>query len=273
MNSPLKKIFEFTLLAVFSLTAINSYAKSAEFPGRGLYPTTPYISITDFHKVKDKSVIVDVRSAYEHKTLRIKGALNIPISAKDFVEQMRSLRNANVNKKIVVYCNGKTCMKSYKAALKCKRAKIKDVISYDAGIMDWATKYPADAVLLGESPIDPKKVISKKTFKTFLITPEKFEEKMGTEKVLVLDVRDQLQRNATGLFPGKERRVYINDATGLDKYITKANKENKTLLIYDEVGKQVRWLQYYLQGQNAKSYFFMKGGVRGYYEYLDKKYQ
>lgn len=273
MGQLLKNIFNFILLTAFSLAAVNSYAKSSEFPGRGLYPTTPYISITDFHKVKDKSVIVDVRSAYEHKTLRIKGALNIPISAKNFLEQMRALRSANVNKKIVVYCNGKTCMKSYKAALKCKRAKIQDVIAYDAGIMDWAMKYPADAVLLGESPVDPKKVIRKKTFKTFLISPEKFEEKIGTKNVLVLDVRDQLQRNATGLFPGKERRVYINDATGLDKYITKANQENKTLLIYDEVGKQVRWLQYYLENHNAKSYFFMKGGVRGYYKYLDKKYQ
>jgi len=261
------------LLLAFMLISISVQAKNDEFPGRAKYPTVPYIEISDFHKIKDKSIIVDVRSAYEHKTLRIKNALNIPLSSSSYVSEMTKLRKLNKNKKIIVYCNGKTCMKSYKATLKSIRAKIKDVISYDAGIMDWAKKYPADAVLLGESPIDPKKIISKKTFKTYLIKPEDFENKIGDGNSIVLDVRDRYQRDAAGLFAGKEQRVYINDATGLDKYITKAKNENKTLLIYDEVGKQVRWLQYYLEGKKAKSYYFMKGGVRNYYKYLDKKYK
>lgn len=262
-----------TTLFSFLLLTVSVHAKNDEFPGRERYPTIPYITITDFYKEKDKVIIVDVRSAYEHKTLRIKGALNISVSSSNYVKDMRQLRKNNAGKKIVVYCNGKTCMKSYKAALKCKRNEIKNVISFDAGIMDWAKKYPAEAVLLGESPINPKKIISKKTFKTYLIPPEKFEQKIGSGNVLVLDVRDQYQRNATGLFPGKEKRVYINDASGLDKYIAQANREEKTLIIYDEVGKQVRWLQYYLEGQGADSYFFMKGGVRNYYKYLDKKYK
>ena len=262
-----------TTLFSFLLLTVSVHAKNDEFPGRERYPTIPYITITDFYKEKDKVVVVDVRSAYEHKTLRIKGALNISISSRKFVDDMRQLRANNAGKKIIVYCNGKTCMKSYKAALKCKRNKIKNVISFDAGIMDWAKKYPAEAVLLGENPINPKKIISKKTFKTYLISPEKFEQKIGAGNVLVLDVRDRYQRDATGLFVGKEKRVYINDATGLDKYIAQANREEKTLLIYDEVGKQVRWLQYYLEGKGADSYFFMKGGVRNYYKYLDKKYK
>ena len=261
-----------TTLISFLLISVSVQAKNTEFPGREKYPTVSFIEIEQLQKEKDKVIIVDVRSKYEHETLRIKGALNIPISSRSYVDEMKTLRAANKGKKIIVYCNGKTCMKSYKAALKCKNADIQNVISYDAGIMDWAKKYPADAVLLGESPIDPKKIISKKTFKTFLISPEKFEEKIGTGNILVLDVRDQLQRNATGLFPGKEKRVYINDASGLDKYIAKANKEEKTLLIYDEVGKQVRWLQYYLERKGADSYFFMKGGVRDYYKYISAKY-
>ena len=262
-----------TTLFSFLLLTVSVHAKNDEFPGRERYPTIPYITITDLHKEKDKVIIVDVRSAYEHKTLRIKGALNISVSSGNYVDDMRQLRKNNAGKKIVVYCNGKTCMKSYKAALKAKRNQIKNVISFDAGIMDWAKKYPAEAVLLGESPINPRKIISKKTFKTYLISPEKFEQKIGAGNVLVLDVRDRYQRDATGLFVGKEKRVYINDATGLDKYIAQANREEKTLLIYDEVGKQVRWLQYYLEGKGADSYFFMKGGVRNYYKYLDKKYK
>ena len=261
------------LIGVLFLLSVSAQAKNDEFPGRERYPTVPYISISDFHNIKDKIIIVDVRSAYEHSTLRIKNALNIPISSQKFTSEMKKLRANNKGKKIIVYCNGKTCMKSYKAALKCKKAGIKDVVSFDAGIMDWANTYPNDSVLLGEPLIDSKKLISKKDFKTYLINPGKFENQIGTGKVIVLDVRDRNQRNAAGLFHGKEHRVYISDATGLDKYIAKANDENKTLLIYDEVGKQVRWLQYYLEGKGAKSYSFMKGGVSNYYKYLDERYK
>ena len=261
------------LISVLMLLTSSVFAKNSEFPGRQKYPSIPFISLSDLHKIKNKVIVVDVRSKYEHQTLRIKGALNIPLAAKTFTKQMQKLRDENKGKKIIVYCNGKTCMKSYKAALKCKKANIKNVISFDAGIMDWAKSYPKDSVLLGESPIDTNKLISKKDFKTFLISPGKFENKIGSGKVIVLDVRDPFQRNSTALFHGKEHRVYINDASGLDKYIAKANSEDKTLLIYDEVGKQVRWLQYYLEGKGAKSYSFMNGGVRNYYQYLNERYK
>ncbi|MCW8987493.1 MAG: rhodanese-like domain-containing protein [Gammaproteobacteria bacterium] len=261
------------LISILLLISSSIFAKDNEFPGREKYPSIPFITIADLHKIKDNVIIVDVRSAYEHQTLRIKSALNIPVSSQKFTDNMEKLRADNKDKKIIVYCNGKTCMKSYKAALKCKKAGIKDVISYDAGIMDWANTYPNDSVLLGVSPVDRNKIISKQLFKTYLINPGHFENKIGTGNVIVLDVRDPFQRDSTALFHGKEHRVFINDATGLDKYIAKANNENKTLLIYDEVGKQVRWLQYYLEGKGAKSYSFMKGGVKNYYKYLDEKYK
>lgn len=261
------------LVFVLFMFSFSTQAKDDEFPGRVKYPSVPFISISDLQKIKDEVVVVDVRSSYEHQTLRIKGAINIPVSSNKFISEMEKLRANNKGKKIIVYCNGKTCMKSYKAALKCKKEGIKDVISFDAGIMDWAKTYPNDSVLLGESPIDTNKIISKKRFKTFLISPDKFENRIGTGKVIVLDVRDPFQRDSTALFHGKEHRVYINDASGLDKYIAQANNENKSLLIYDEVGKQVRWLQYYLEGKGTKSYSFMDGGVKNYYKYLDQRYK
>ena len=262
-----------SLISTLVFFSSSALAQNDEFPGRQKYPTVPYISLSDFHKIKNEVIVVDVRSDYEHKTLRIKNALNIPLSSKKFTEEMQQLRDMNKQKKIIVYCNGKTCMKSYKAALKCKKAGISNVISFDAGIMDWAQKYPDEAVLLGQSPLDTKKLISKKTFKSYLIQPENFENKIGTGKVIVLDIRDDFQRNSTALFHGKELRVFINDSNAIDKYISQANNENKTLLIYDEVGKQVRWLQYYLENKGAKSYSFMQGGVRNYYQYLNEKYQ
>lgn len=243
-----------------------------EFPGRKLYPTIPYIELKDFKQRFDKVIVVDVRSAYEYKTLRVKGALNIPVASSSFVQRMKELRAGNPNKTIVVYCNGKTCMKSYKAARKCKINKILNVLAYDAGIMDWAKTYPDKAILLGASPIDPRKLISKMRFKKHLLKPEDFERRVGTGNVVVLDMRDRFQREGIALFVGFEHRTSFDDKALLDKYIRQANNGNKPLLIYDAVGKQVHWFMYYLESKNVKDYYFMKGGARAYYAGLRKQF-
>ena len=72
--------------------------------------------------------------------------------------------------------------------------------------------------------------------------------------------RNRLWRCAE--FPCRQRRLVKLDA------IQQANREGKELLIYDEVGKQVRWLMYYLEDNNAPNYYFMKGGVREYFKFL-----
>ncbi len=245
---------------------------SDEFPARKLYPAVPYIELDALFKKKDKVIIVDVRSKYEYETLRIKGALNISYSESSFVDKMRELQAKNPNAEIIVYCNGKTCKKSYKATQSCRNAGIKNVIAYDAGIMDWAKKYPADSVLLGKSPIDPARLISKNKFKDHLLPTDKFESMVTQKDVIVVDVRGAFQREGVSLFPGLDYRGELDNPSTLDGYIQDANKNNKTLLIYDETGKQVRWLMYYLQDKGLKSYKFMQGGANAYYKALRKKY-
>ncbi|WP_455219983.1 rhodanese-like domain-containing protein [Kaarinaea lacus] len=238
-----------------------------EFPGRDLYPEVPYIALQDFYqKLKRKEVlVVDVRSSLEFDTLRVKEAINIPLASKTFVSDMRKLRLSD-DRPIIVYCNGKTCMKSYKAARKCGIEKIQDVLAYDAGIMDFAKSFPKDALLLGKTLENPKKLISKDDFKKHLITPDKFGDRIANTSDIVLDVRDRFQREGISIFVGREYRVSIDNKRRLDRYINKAMKENKTLLIYDAAGKQVRWLQYYLEDKGLRSYYFMKGGINAYYK-------
>jgi len=64
-------IYKLIFLAICVVTSANSYAKSSEFPEREKYPTTPYININDFHKIKDKVVVVDVRTAYESRNYSV----------------------------------------------------------------------------------------------------------------------------------------------------------------------------------------------------------
>lgn len=238
-----------------------------EFPGRAKFPTIKVYELADLKRDLDNVVVVDARSAYEFETLRIKGAVNIPINSSGFVDELQKIRKDS-QKPIVFYCNGRTCLKSYKAAVKAGQYGISNVYSYDAGIFEWASAYPDNAELLGQSPVDKSRLIAKQDFKKRLLAPVAFADRVyapGT-KVLVLDVRDSNQRGSSiGFFPGKERWVSLDDKKKLEKYLAKAKKSNKTLFIYDEVGKQVRWLQYALEKHGIKDYFFMDKGARAYY--------
>ncbi len=267
------KHFAIILSRVLLCCSIStSVAAESEFPGRKLYLAVPYIELDDAYKQREQLVFVDVRSIYEYQTLRIKGAIHLPLSSKNFVANMKQLRNKEGTKTIVVYCNGKTCMKSYKAASKSRKFNIDNVVAYDAGIMDWAKKYPTEAVLLGKSPINPRDLIGKSRFQERLVSSVDFEEKANNNTVLILDVRDRFQREGIGLFIGREKRVTLDDEKLVEKYLDKAKRENRTLLVYDQAGKQVRWLMYHIEKRGIKSYFFMKGGVSAYYKRLRKEF-
>lgn len=263
------KIFLSTVVISFFCIVGIAHASDADFPGRKKYPDVKIYSQQKLQENFDKVIIVDARSKLEFETLRLKNAINIPVSSKSFEKQIAALR-AKTTQPIVFYCNGHTCLKSYIATRKAKLAKIRNVYAYDEGLFSWAHKFPKQSVLLGRSPIQTKNIISKEAFKNRLLTPDEFSElayKYGSKKI-ILDVRDKYQRGAAGFFPGKERWVSLNDREKLNTVIKKAVKENRTLFIYDEVGKQVRWLQYALEQHSVKDYYFMKKGAKGYYKQM-----
>lgn len=252
------------IVPLTSLSAATAPNAKPEFPGRSLYPEVAVIELSTLKKRLDDVVIVDVRSAYEYQTLRISNAVNIPLSDKFFIDEIAKLRSTTP-KDIVFYCNGKTCMKSYKAAQHCMSSNIKGIFAYDAGIMDWAKAYPKNAILLEKTLNDPALLIDKSKFEKHLLEPGAFGEMATAGKSIVLDVRDRFQRDALALFPGLEKRAYLDQTKKLDRYINKAKQEGRSLLIYDASGKQVLWLQYYLEYNKVPSYYFMKGGARAYY--------
>jgi rhodanese-related sulfurtransferase len=247
---------------------ISGAAAKDEFPGRTKFPNVQVYELADLKRDLDKVIVVDARSSYEFDTLRIKGAVNIPVNSSSFADKLREIRKTS-DKPIVFYCNGRTCMKSYHAAVKAHEYRIENTWSYDAGIFEWAKAYPDNAELLGVSPVDPNKLISKATFKTRLLQPDAFADKIYAPEasVLVLDVRDKFQRGTSvGFFPGKERWVSLEDKEKVKKQIQRAKDRGQTLLIYDEVGKQVRWLQYTIEAAGHRDYYFMDGGAKKYYD-------
>jgi rhodanese-related sulfurtransferase len=254
------------LAILFGLTTAHASevkVETAEFEGRTLYPAVKWIALEDLYATRGNVTIVDVRSNYEFATLRIKDAINIPLAGQDFPAEVKQLRASTTNP-IVFYCNGRTCMKSYEAVTKAHAAGVQNVVAYDAGVFDWAKKYPEDAVLLGSSPINPARLLSKEKLAQHSLGATEFENRIGSDTI-VLDVRDMFQQEATTLFPMVQRSVPL-DNSAMKRYVDQAKKDSKTLLIYDAAGHQVQWLQYFLEAENVKSYFFLKGGARAYYD-------
>ncbi len=255
----------FVLLLLIT-TSLFSASVSAEqkFPEREKFPNVTIIELQDLYQKKDNVVIVDTRSKYEYNTLHIKNSVNIPISDLDFSSQIRKLYNQH-NKTIVFYCNGHRCIKSYNAVIKAKRyAKIDDTMDFDAGINDWVSHYPADSVLLNETPVKNNRLISEEELTKHLLKPKPFL-KRSNKDCIILDIRDSSQRT-DHIFAGYEKSVSLDDSLVLDQYIDQALRDKQPLCIYDAVGEQVRWLQYYLKDKKLKDYYFLEGGARAFFE-------
>lgn len=264
------KIFTSLIILLTLLLTSTLQASTDGFPGRAEYPDVKIYSKQDLKAGFNQVQIIDTRSKYEYDTIHINSSINIPVSSKSFVEQVQQVRD-NTQKPIVFYCNGRTCYKSYKATTAAIKNNIKNVFAYDAGMFEWAETYPEKTTLLGKSPINKKHLLSKKKLKTHTLTPEKFADMMYTlnDKARVLDIRDLMQRaNGVGYFVGIEYWIDLNHKQKVIDFMRKAKKEKKTLMIYDAVGKQVRWLQYTLEKENINNYYFMKQGAKGFYDQI-----
>ena len=249
------------------LSVFNQQCLANEkFPGRKIYSNVHHISTEQLYQQRQQSIIVDARSKQEFQTLHIKNAINIPLSlSKDnFINKLELLRKGN-NKAIVFYCNGHSCIKSYKAARRAMLfSKLDNIYAYDTGVFDWTRQHPNEAELLGESPVKIDQLIPKKTLQKHMLPALKFiRSAAGNSEIL--DIRDRSQRDDFYVFAGFEHSIPLGNTEKLTAYIKKIKYQKKTLYVYDAVGEQVRWLQYYLEKQNIKNYYFMKGGASAYF--------
>jgi len=273
-NNKYTYFFSYVIGICVLFTVIAGFAaeKEDEFPGRRLFPSTEFIDIDTFHKklINDEILLIDVRSSFEFETLHINRAKNISMSSPLFVSKIKELRKTDA-RPIVTYCNGKTCMKSFKAAKLLTGKHVENVLVFDAGVLDYAKSYPNEAVLLGKPLKSSDRLISQSKFSQHAISPENFGKQIAGSNAILLDIRDRMQRDdGISLFAGREHRVTLDSTRRLDRYIQQAKRDNIGLLIYDAAGKQVRWLQYLLEENGIDNYYFMDGGATAYYQYLEK---
>lgn len=84
-------------------------------------------------------------------------------------------------------------------------------------------------------------------------------------------MREPSQRGLIELFPYPQINISMDENKKLDLFLATykaSEKPEKTLLVYDEAGKQVRWMQYYLKDKGISNYYFMEGGVKNFFKAL-----
>lgn len=271
--------FVASLLWLFSTSAMSQQGDGKEknirtskaLSGEELYPGVKRLELEDVHKryTEKSAIFVDARNSYEYGTMQIKGAINIPVGEPNFVNKLEEIR-ASDNRPIVFYCNGLTCMKSFRAAKAAMDAHIKDVYVYPYGILSWAKAHPDDALLFGKI-LDKNAIISEENYKAKKLSPVAFYEMREKlqEQAIVLDMRSLDEVNGVKIWPGIQYNVKQDNAA-IKRYVDKAKAEKKKLLIYDESGHQIRWLQYFLRDEGFDDYYFLDGGHENYMRMIDK---
>lgn len=255
------KYYYLLALSLFWFYGWNS-AMALDFPARGKYPSVTPISSEELKTKYDagKAVIVDVRSKIEYNVIHPAGSVHISLSHKSFLKKVGELINQNPGKAIVFYCNGVTCLKSYEAAKRSVEAGHKNCFVYDSGIPVWAKTYPDKTLLLGQTIVDPKRQIIPKTeFKKKCLDFDNFKSKYSSSKAMLIDVRDYIQKS--GKIFGLDDALPIPLDKFIPNFVEKKFNQDMTLFIFDQVGKQVRWLQYYLEENGYTKYYFLKGGA------------
>ena len=257
-----------SVIVVSLLLGMSWYIAAADeavrFPHRAKFKNVAVLEIDALRQQLGDVMLIDVRSRFEFETLHIKGAMHIPLDKQKLPPAVQELRKQST-KSIVFYCNGTTCKKSYEAAQLALNAGVSNVFAYDAGLDAWTRAYPEYSVLLGRNPVAANDLIDKAKFKQRLLSAADFEARVENGSAIVLDIRDLRQRDSA-LFPFKEERATLDDQRRLAEIVAKAKRADKPLLVYDKVGKQTRWFQYFLEREGVKQYYFLDGGSEGYFE-------
>ncbi len=250
-----KKSF-LTLAGILVLTAPLQAAEEG-YPLRKKFPGLQYITTSDLNKQYDKALIVDARSKLEFDVIHINKAAHVPMAVATFAKDLEKIRQKTATSPLVFYCNGHTCEKSYDAAAEANKAGFNGVMVYDAGIFDWAKTYPDKTTLMGKTPAPKEKLISKSTFAKKCIGYDEFKKKAASPNAVVIDIREPIQRKEIPQIQGL-RNIPSDRMIDL---VNKGEFKDKQLLILDAVGKQVEWLQYYLEAKGYRNYLFLEKGV------------
>jgi rhodanese-related sulfurtransferase len=252
-------------LALFFVPVLSLSA--GDFPLRDKYPQVPPISTGELAQRYDEIIVVDVRSGIEFDVVHVDKAVHLPVAMGNFLQELEKNRSKEGTTPIAFYCNGTTCAKSYKAAATALAAGFGSVYVYDAGIFEWAKDHPEKTSLMGARPAPLERLISQEAFEQRKVPFAEFARLASDPQALVVDIREPYQRAKDPELPQNRmlalEKVRNIPSDRLVPLLRKGDFKDKRLLITDAVGKQVQWLQYYLEEAGYRNYHFLDQGVLG----------
>lgn len=255
MKQLLSRMLPFVVLSL--CLAIPAAFAEEGFPLRAKFSTVKWMTTDTLNKEYNSAVIVDVRSDLEFNVIHINKALHIPVAHAAFGKELEKARGKEGDKPLAFYCNGHTCAKAYEAAEQAVQLGFRNVYAYDSGIHDWVKAHPEKTTLMGTTPAPKNKLIPAETLAKKKIGLAEFKQRAESANAVVIDIREPFQRREIPKFP-KLRNI---PSDRLLKLLESGEFKNNELLIFDAVGKQVEWLQYYLERFGYKNYRFLKDGV------------
>lgn len=246
------------LMALIVLSS-GTFCHAEDFPLRPFYPEVPYITTQQLIDTYESTIVVDIRSSFEYDVAHINKATLLPLTDKEFAEKLELQRSKVGIAPMAFYCNGHSCAKSYQAAQFALSMGFQNVYVYDGGIFDWIQAAPDKATLMGETPARGDQIISSEKFLKHQLGIDAFAEIAAMPNTIIIDIRDPFQRETAPKVNGI-RNIPLDPLLDL---VTSRIWTEKRLLFFDAVGKQVRWLQYFLESYGYFDYFFLEGGMRG----------
>jgi rhodanese-related sulfurtransferase len=243
--------------AVLFLAGVLPVTAEEGFPIRAKFPKVEYVTTESLYRDYQKTIIVDVRSKIEYDVIHITKAVHLPVANAMFVKELEKVRSKEGSNPMAFYCNGHTCEKSYEAVNLAMQAGFRNVFVYDAGIYDWVKAHPDKGTLIGKSPVPLDKLISQDMLTKRKINYDAFSKRAQNSAAMVVDIREPFQRHMIPQL-NNIRNIPSDRFTELLK---KGEFKDKELLIMDAVGKQVQWIQYYLEMNGYTNYYFLNKGV------------
>jgi rhodanese-related sulfurtransferase len=246
----------FLCIDLFRPAVVIATEKSEAMPNSG---STPYrISVESVrHKLKEKQdiLLVDVRNKKEFEAFSIPGSLNIPLFAiktKSFLKP-----------KWLVLVNEGYDYRKLEQTCEDLRESGFNVWVLQGGLYYWKEKG-------GRLKGDPfaQKELNK-------MPPSVFFTERDDETWMVIDVSSPKKHESNTLIPQAISLPFLGNETQFVSTLNKVtaarkNNQNLSLLVYNEKGENYTTIESILENAGL-NVFFMKGGIRGYEDFLKRK--
>jgi rhodanese-related sulfurtransferase len=139
---------------------------------------------------------------------------------------------------------------------------------FDGGIFKYSQISPINTLLLDKPISISNRPIPMSKFTQHLLDVDEFNDEImkhiDSEKSFnILDIRARINQQGLSIYSGvpNNKHIALNKTKKLKRYLKKVAKNNDTLFVYDWSGRQLRWIQYYIDEQGVNNYYFLHGGA------------